>query len=65
MEDRIVNILKLAMIKEVQVEGKKRYRVFNEKGDRSFGTYNTKEEAKERLAQMEMFKSIAKRKKKK
>lgn len=55
---RIANVIKNAMIKRVTVEGKKKYRVFNEKGTRPFGTYDTLEEAKKRLSQMEYFKHI-------
>lgn len=62
--ERIKNILKLAIIKRVQVEGKTKYRVLNEKKNRSFGTYDTREEAEERLKNMEMFKHLKSKKKK-
>ena len=58
--DRAAKIVKIAIIKRVQVKGKTKYRVFNEKEDRSFGTYDTLEEAKKRLGQMEYFKKLKK-----
>ena len=49
------------MIKKV---GKQKYAVIAESG-RKMGTYSSKEQAQKRLAQVEMFKSIAEQKKKK
>ena len=36
----------------------KKYKVLSHDGKREFGTYDTKEEAKKRLQQMEMFKYL-------
>ena len=49
------------MIRRVRVKGKVRYRVLSESG-KSMGTYDTRDEADERLAQVEMFKAMAKNK---
>ena len=49
------------MIKKV---GKQKYTVIANSG-RKMGTYSSKKQAQKRLAQVEMFKSIAEQKKKK
>lgn len=50
--------------KMLRHEGDK-YCAYNEKGTRSFGCYDTEEEAKKRLQQMEMFKRMKKERKQK
>jgi len=61
---KYAEISKSAYIKPIKMNGKTKYKVKSEKNDNwNGGTYSTKEEAKERLAEVEMFKHMKQKKK--